>query len=111
MERITEKDLLNIVTRINRAAGTPLTYNDKQPDGKFKANIGNYHLDFAYGGVRLVQTQNEGGGIRNVTTGGYGTKRELYHQMLAYLAGIEECIRDEEIHTRQINQLGVTQVQ
>jgi 2,4-dienoyl-CoA reductase-like NADH-dependent reductase (Old Yellow Enzyme family) len=103
MQRITEKDLQNIATRINRAAGTPLTYSDKREDGKFTANIGNYHLDFAYGGVCMVQTMNEGGGIRNVTTGGYCTKRELYHQMQSYLAGLEECIRSQQEHDSKVN--------
>lgn len=97
MDRITEKDLENLVHRINTAAGTPLTYSTKGGE-KFVANISNYHLDYAYGGVKLVQTVNEGGGIRNVSTGGYGTKRELYHQLTAYLAGIEDCVRGEYVH-------------
>lgn len=97
MERISEKDLENVVLRINRAAGTPLTYATSIGNDRV-INIGHYHLDFAYGGVKLVQTMNHGGGIRNITTSGYGTKRELYHQLHAYLAGIEDCVRSSAQH-------------
>lgn len=86
--RTTQKDLENVVTRINRIAGTPATYSDKQPDGKFKANIGHYHLDGAYGGWKLSQVVNEGGGIRNITHG-YAPKSVLYDQMQAFLSGLE----------------------
>ena len=98
MNRITQKDLQNIVDRINLTACMPL-----KPWTDNKANIGNYHLDWAYGGVKLVRHVNEGGGIKVITMGGYGTKRELYYQMQAYLRGLEDCIRGQADHDAAIN--------
>lgn len=87
---VTMKHLEAVVARINRAAGTPETPWTKQKDGKIKSNIGNYHIDNAYGGVQLVQMMNEGGGIRVMTNGGFVTKRELCNQLHTFLAGLEE---------------------
>lgn len=87
MDRITQKDLENVCNRINIAAGTPVTAYNRE-DGKFTANIGNYYVDGAYGGVQLQQIVNEGGGCRTITSG-YCTKRELYNQMHAFLKGLE----------------------
>ena len=88
---ITQKDLENLVARINEATKSPETpWN--HDDGKITANIGNYHLDYAYGGVKLERMCNEGGGVNTVSTawvyGGYGTKRELYNWMKAFLSGM-----------------------
>ena len=87
MERITQKTLQAVVDRINRTAGTPFTPYRKSGE-KFVAEIGNYHLDYAYGGVKLVQMSNESGGIRTITTG-FVPKRELYNQLHAFLNGLE----------------------
>ena len=83
MTRITDKDLERLVLLINKANYTP----EKPYDDQGKAAIGNYHLDSAYGGVKLVRMVNAGGGIREISTGGYGTKRELFCWMDAYLTG------------------------
>jgi hypothetical protein len=86
--RITNRDLEGVVGRINRTTGQPETPYTKKK-GKLLANIGNYHLDWAYGGVKLVQMMSLGGGIRVISNGGYGTKRELYNEMQTFLRGIE----------------------
>lgn len=70
MKRITEKQLDAVVAAINNAMNTPQEY---YKDGK--ACVGNYHLDYSYGGVALYQNV-KGGGERNVFGGRY-TKREL----------------------------------
>lgn len=93
MERITQKDLDLQVERINKATKSPLTTytrNGKKGNREpgFTANIGNYHLDWAYGGVKLIRIDNERGGIATISTGGFGTKRELYNWMTAFLAGM-----------------------
>lgn len=98
MERITQKDLEYLVDRINEVTNSPkeqytktVTKSTKTRSGqvtKFTGNIDNYYLDYAYGGVKLVQMVNEGGGIREISRGGFGTKRELYNWMGAFLAGI-----------------------
>jgi len=88
MQRITDKQLEAVVTRINKMTNQPET-PWRQENGKNIANIGNYHLDFAYGGVKLVQMVSDGGGERDVLTMGFCTKRELYYAMFAFIAGME----------------------
>ena len=85
--RITEKDLQNILDRINDATGQITEGYPRQDDGTLKCNVGTYVLDWAYGGVRLSQLMNESGGERDIT--GRGTKRETYGNMRAFLAGVE----------------------
>ena len=80
--RITNKDLDFAVKRLNIEMKTPLEYRDSETR---EINVGHYHIDSAYGGVKLVQTVNDGGGIRAISTGGYGTKRELYNTINAML--------------------------
>ena len=87
--RITEKDLKNTIDRINKVTGKPMEPYSKDKDGKITGNIGNYHLDCAYGGYALHQMINEHGGIRQLFPG-HGTKRELYNQMHAYLGGLDD---------------------
>ena len=89
--RITQRDLDGLINRLNRITNSPATYSDKQPDGKFKANVGHYHLDQAYGGVKLARVYNEGGGITTPCSMGYETKRDAYGIIAAYIAGIEAC--------------------
>jgi hypothetical protein len=88
MERITEKMLKGSIDYLNKITGQPATPYTKIGD-KFTANIGNYHLDCAYGGYQLAQIVTEGGGIRTITSG-FCPKRELYYQIRAYIEGIEE---------------------
>lgn len=93
MERITQKDLEYLVKRINEITGSPIDYCTKVPSGMPipNTNIGNYHLDYAYGGVKLVRTVNKHGGITIISTGGYGTKRELYNWISAFLLGLDSA--------------------
>jgi len=88
-QRITQKDLEHLVSRINRALNRPETPYGKDENGKFKANLGNFHISGAYGGVALEEIQTDGGGVRRISTDGYGTKRQLYTWMTAFLSGIE----------------------
>jgi hypothetical protein len=84
MQATTLKFLQAQVDRINRTAGTPL-----EPWADSKAQIGNYHLDGAYGGYALHQMGNESGGIRDVFRCGHVTKRELSNRISAFLVGLE----------------------
>lgn len=77
--RITQKDLEQAVKHLNERKGYATEYATKLADDKYITNINHYHLDYAYSGVKLVQTMSQGGGIRTISTGGYGTKRELYN--------------------------------
>ena len=87
--RITTKDLENMLDRINDAAGTGHEGTSKgwilQEDGTQKCNVGAYVLDWAYGGVRLSRLMNESGGESDITQ--RGTKRETYYMMHSFLLG------------------------
>lgn len=84
MNRITESQLQAVVDRLNRITGSPMA-----PYANGKAQIGNYHISHAYGGVCLHRMHNEGGGVSCPLIGGHVTKRELLGLMHAYIAGIE----------------------
>lgn len=91
MTRISIKQLESMVLRINKLTNSPETAYTKI-DGKLKANIGHYHLDQAYGGVKLVRMNNESGGIHCISKNGFGTKRELYNFMTAFIMGLESQV-------------------
>ena len=88
MERITQKDLEYLVKRINEVTGSPAEPYTKKSDIDISANIGNYHLDYAYGGVSLERMTNKHGAVSLISGNGHSTKRELYNWMQAFLAGI-----------------------
>jgi len=86
--RITNKILEARIDLLNEITNQPTTsWTNK--GGRMKANIGNYHLDFAYGGVNVYQVHNEGGAVSEPLGGGHGTKRELYDKLSAFIKGIE----------------------
>ncbi len=87
-ERITQRHLDGLVQRINRATNSPEATYTKTDTGH-AANIGNYHLDGAYGGWELERMVSEGGGVSDVFRCGHITRRDLYNRMRAFLAGIE----------------------
>ena len=97
MERITNVHLNAAVERINRVLGMPMApYTPTtNADGtvKYVANPGNFHLDFAYGGVSLHQFVGGGDGESDVLSCGYPSKRELFHLMHAFLRGIDTAKR------------------
>jgi hypothetical protein len=84
MQRITEAHLQAKVDRLNRVTGSPA-----EPYTNGKANIGNYHLSHAYGGVCLHRMHNDGGGVSSPLSIGHVTKRELAGLLSAYIEGIE----------------------
>lgn len=90
MTRITDKDLENVVKRINIITHSPIDSYSKSPEGKHIAKVGNYHLSYAYGGVTLHRMHNGGGGVTTPLSVGYVTKRELYNAMQAYISGLLE---------------------
>lgn len=82
--RITESQLQSIVDRLNRITCSPAA---PYIDGK--AQIGNYHLSQAYGGVCLHRMHNDGGGVTSPLSCGHTTKRELATMLYAFIAGID----------------------
>ena len=83
--KITKRDIEAVVERINRATNSPLTPYTRH-EGKLIANIGNYHLDSAYGGYSLHRMNNEAGGIDAIISG-YHSKRDIYNRMQAFISG------------------------
>ena len=80
--RVTEKDLKAVCARINAITGSP---DKPYIDGV--AQIGNYHVSGAYGGWELQRMCNKSGGI-TVVISGYQPKKDLYHQMHAFISGL-----------------------
>lgn len=81
--RITKKDLECVVDRINRMKNLPLTPYTRTKDGKFHANAGVYNLQ-----LNRMSTI-EGCTGEEVVISGFGTKRELYDKMQAFINGME----------------------
>lgn len=83
--RITDKDLEAVVRRLNIETGSPVESYVKDETGKFRSQPGNYHLDYAYGGVAVDRMVGTSGGVTVVIE--RGTKRETYEKLHAFLRG------------------------
>ena len=83
MTRITNKQLDAIADRLNKLTNSPAS---PYIDGK--AQIGNYHISHANGGVCLHRMHNENGGVSSPLSSGHVTKRELASMLYAFIAGI-----------------------
>lgn len=93
-DRITEAHLQAVCDRINRMTKSPMEPWALDPTkGKHVAQVGNYHISHAYGGVCLHRMVNEGGGVSSVLGYGHIPKRELYHAMQAFISGL--CAAEE----------------
>jgi hypothetical protein len=98
--RYTMRDLEGLVDRLNRTTGAEsepyrdATEAEKEAGFGGVGNIGTYYLMGAYGGHKLVQITNYGGGVRDVLGTGYVSKRELYRAVSAYLDGIDAAATD-----------------
>ena len=86
--RITIANLEAVVDRINRVTGSPSS-PWRREGGRNRANIGNYHLSRAYGGVCLHRMANESGGVTTPLGLGHVPNRELYYQLHAFVRGLE----------------------
>lgn len=84
MNRITDKHLQAKIDRLNKVTNSPAS-----PYADGKAQVGNFHLSHAYGGVCLHRMFNEGGGVTSPLSTGHIPKRELAGLLDAYLAGFE----------------------
>jgi hypothetical protein len=86
--RITDRHLKATVDRINRVTKSP-EHSYTRTETGHRANVGNYHLDYAYDGVQLVRMACESGSIHVVLATGYTTKRACYEAMQSFIAGLE----------------------
>jgi hypothetical protein len=84
---ITEKDLKYVLERLNKMTDHVNAPYSKNEDGTWSTNVGSYLIGAAYGGYQLQQVVNSGG-VQCITVG-FITKRELYSQMHAFIAGID----------------------
>ena len=88
-DRITDRHLQAVCDRINRMTKSPMEPWALDPaKGKHVAQIGNYHISHAYGGVSLHRMVNDSGGVSSPLGYGHIPKRELYERMRAFIAGI-----------------------
>lgn len=89
MDRITRAQLESVVTRINSIAGMPPAPYYADAEGRYHAAEGNFHLEEAYGGTRLLRMMRDGGsGTQDIT--GRMSRRELYHALHAFRDGLSE---------------------
>ena len=82
-QRITDKQLDALCAHLNTITNSPTA-----PWANGRANVDNYHISHAYGGVCLHRHVNASGGITCPLSNGHGTKRELYNEMHAYIKGL-----------------------
>lgn len=87
-QRITDKMLELKAKRLNEYTGAPLEPYTRNEAGQLKANIGNFHLSHAYGGVCLHRMHNDAGGITTPIISFHTTKRDLYDRMNAFMDGM-----------------------
>lgn len=87
--RTSIKTLELLCAQINTLTGSPATPWTRGEDGRNRANVGNYHLSEAYGGVCLHQMHNEGGAVTTPLVSYHVPKKELEIAMRAFIAGLE----------------------
>ena len=95
--RITRKMLEFRVERINKVLKMPLVYCNTEGGGAapYSANVGHYHIDSAYGGFSLHQTESQNGSVSDVFGRGHIPARELNNLMAAFLEGVRAAKADE----------------
>lgn len=86
--RITESMLQARIDRLNKITGSPMT-TYSTVDGRNRANVGNFHLSHANGGVCVHRICNESGGCDSPILGYHATKRETFDTLCAFIAGFE----------------------
>ena len=84
---MTSKQLTHKIRQVNEILGYPLKAYEMTKDFKAKANVNTYYIGKAYGGYRIEQISNEGGGCRDISD--RGTKRECY----IFANGMLEALR------------------
>ncbi len=88
MDRITQKDLETLVAVINDLTGSPMTKLMRVGD-KVAVCTGHFYLQYATGGGVELQRALSNLHRETISTGGYTMKKELYHWMSGFIAGIK----------------------
>jgi hypothetical protein len=89
-QRITRAHLEAKAATINSMTKSPAE-SSRMVDGKYRANVGNYHISGSYGGYCLHRMANESGGVNDVFDTGHITARQLAALMSAYTAGLYDA--------------------
>jgi hypothetical protein len=85
-DRITMKMLEARVNILNTTLGCPTEYwTPCKVDGKWICNPLHFYIGQAYGGYRLEQLSNKGGGAHDISP--RGTKREVWTYVTAMIQG------------------------
>jgi hypothetical protein len=82
--RITDSMIQARIDQLNKLTDSPMT---PYTDGK--ANIGNFHLSSAYGGVCVHRMVNEAGGCSSPIVSYHTTKRDLFDRLCAFIDGYQ----------------------
>ncbi len=83
--RITIKQIEAVIKWLNTELKRPVKPYENI-DGKFKAQLGNFHMYSAYGKYGLHEMNNEQGGVKTIIH--LGTKKELLNSIHRLLDGI-----------------------
>ena len=83
--RITKAMIQTRLDRINERNGEAMEPYTKDEDGSYRTNVGNYHLEEAYGGCQIVRMANSDGGTNHITYG-YLPKRECLAEFDRFIA-------------------------
>ena len=90
MTRTSSKDIQRLVDLLNKLTDSPAEPWAGQ-GATFKANVGCFHIEHAYGAPRLVRMVTEGGGERDISP--RLPNGELARWINAYIAGFETAKR------------------
>lgn len=89
-QRITDKDLDQLAARLNALTRSPtVPYARDEATGRSVAQVGNFHISHAYGGVCLHRMHNTSGGVSTPLASYHEPKRALYDRMHAFIDGLE----------------------
>ena len=91
-QRITRAHLDAKCDTLNRMTKSPVEPS-RMVDGKWTANVGNYHISGAYGGYCLHRMGNEAGCVSDVFDCGHIPSKQLAALMSAYTAGLYDATR------------------
>ena len=87
--KLSASTLVLMAATINRVAGTPQEPFSAHEGRGVYANVGCFHVTNPYRGKHALECiENDVGGTRTVIPA--CTKVEMYHRMLAFIAGMEE---------------------
>lgn len=86
--RITQSDLENLAAVINEMTNSPATSATRDDKGKVTWHVGNYLIDYDYGGATLHRISNDAGGVTLPLGFGYHSKAELHKMLYAFIQGL-----------------------